>query len=300
MEAKPRRGSLIGPVILIGLGVVFLLDNLGVVHWDIWQIVFRLWPVLLIAAGLDLVVGRRSTAGTLVVVLVMIGLIFAGVWLLSDSLSGAAQTEAIRQVTQDAQRAEVEIDGTVGTLRVGTHEETGVLILGSVDLAPGEDLRTDFRVDEGTAFYTLGSRSVWRIPGWGGLGERVWDLRLSRELPMRLSVSAGVGETALDLAGLQATEVTLSAGVGRSTITLPATGKYSATIDSGVGEVTIVLPQGLAARITLSTGIGDVQIADDFQREGDVYVSPGFETSQNRVELDISGGIGRIVVKAGG
>lgn len=300
MEAKPRRGSLIGPVILIGLGVVFLLDNLGVVHWDIWQIVFRLWPVLLIAAGLDLVVGRRSTAGTIVVILVMVGLIFAGVWLLSDSLSGTAQTETLRQATQDAQRAEVEIDGSVGTLRVGTHDEPGVLILGTAELSPGEELRKDFRVQDGTAFYTLGSRSVWRIPSWGGFGERVWGLRVSRELLMRLSVSAGVGETMLDLAELQATEVTLSAGVGRSTITLPATGRYSATIDSGVGEVTIHLPRGLAARITVSTGIGDVEVEGDFQRDGDVYVSPGFETAQNRVVLDISGGIGRIVVKAGG
>jgi hypothetical protein len=300
MEAKPRRGSLIGPVILIGLGVVFLLDNLGVVHWDIWQIVFRLWPVLLIAAGLDLVVGRRSTAGTIVVVLVMVGLIFAGVWLLSDSLSGTAQTETIRQAAQDAQRAEVEIDGSVGTLRVSTHAEPGVLIMGTADLSQGEELRKQFRVQDGTAFYSVGSRSVWRIPSWGGFGERVWDLRVSRELPMRLSVSAGVGETILDLAELQATEVTLSAGVGRSIITLPATGKYSATIDSGVGEITIHLPRGLAARITVSTGIGDVEVVGDFLRDGDVYVSPGFETAQNRVELDISGGIGRIVVKAGG
>ncbi|MEX0789109.1 MAG: DUF5668 domain-containing protein [Anaerolineales bacterium] len=300
MEAKPRRGSLIGPVILIGLGVVFLLDNLGVVHWDIWQIVFRLWPVLLIAAGLDLVVGRRSTAGTLVVVLVMVGLTLAGVWLLSDSLTGTAQTETLRQVGQNAQRAEVEIDGTVGVLRVGTHHEPDVLILGTADLSPGEQLRKDFRVEEGTAYYTLGSRSVWHIPSWGGLGDRVWDLRLSRDLPVRLSVSAGVGETILDLADLQATEVKFSAGVGRSAVTLPATGQYSATIDGGVGEVTIQLPQGLAARITVSTGIGGVEVVGDFQRDGDVYLSPGFETAQNRVELDISGGIGRIVIHSGG
>lgn len=297
MEPKPRRGSLIGPVVLIGLGIVFLLDNLGVVHWDIWQIVFRLWPVLLIAAGLDLVVGRRSTAGTIVVVLVMIGLIVAGVWLLSDSLAGAPQTETLRQTFQNAESAEVEIDGSVGTLRIGTHGETGVLLLGSADLAPGETLRKEYRVENGTAFYSLGSRSVWRFPGWGGITDRLWDLHLTRALPMRLTISAGVGESTLDLAALQATEVTLSAGVGRSTITLPALGRYAAVIDTGVGEVTILLPRGLAARITVSTGIGDVQVVGDFERDDDVYVSPGFADAENRVDLDISGGIGRIIVR---
>ena len=300
MQVKPRRGSLIGPVVLIGLGIAFLLDNLGIVQWDIWEIVFRLWPVLLIAAGVDLVVGRRSTAGTIVVVLVMVGLILAGVWLLSDSLAGAPRTENIRQTVGGAERAEVKIDGSVGRLTVATQSDSGVLILGTVDLAPGEELRKDFRVDDGTAFFTLGSRGNWRIPSWGGVADRVWDIRLSRELPIRLSVSAGVGETTLDLRNLQATEVTLSSGVGRSTITLPAGGHYAAVIDSGVGEMIIQLPAGLAARITVSSGIGQVQVVGDFRREGDVYVSPGFEDAENRVELDISGGIGSITVKGGG
>ena len=55
-----RRGGLIGPVILIGLGSVFLLINLGVLSWSVWTVIFRLWPVLLVAAGLDLLLGRRS------------------------------------------------------------------------------------------------------------------------------------------------------------------------------------------------------------------------------------------------
>ena len=54
---RNRRGGLIGPLILIGLGVVFLLNNLGILDWSIWEILLRLWPVLLVAAGLDLILG---------------------------------------------------------------------------------------------------------------------------------------------------------------------------------------------------------------------------------------------------
>ena len=65
MEGKTRRGGLVGPIILITLGVVFLMNNLGVLDWSVWVVIFRLWPVLLVAAGLDLLLGRRSVWGSL-------------------------------------------------------------------------------------------------------------------------------------------------------------------------------------------------------------------------------------------
>jgi hypothetical protein len=45
-----------GGVILIGLGIVFLLDNLGLISWD-WA---QLWPVILIVIGVALLLGRLS------------------------------------------------------------------------------------------------------------------------------------------------------------------------------------------------------------------------------------------------
>ena len=70
-----RRGSLVGPLILIGLGVVFLLNNLGALDWNVWEVIFSLWPVLLIAAGLDVLFGRRSGWGALVSLMLIVALL---------------------------------------------------------------------------------------------------------------------------------------------------------------------------------------------------------------------------------
>ena len=78
-RARPeqsRRGSLVGPVILLGLGIVFLLNNLGVLEWSVWEVIFRLWPVLLIAAGLDFLIGRRSVWGSLLALVLQRDLLF--------------------------------------------------------------------------------------------------------------------------------------------------------------------------------------------------------------------------------
>jgi len=49
-----------GAVVLIGLGVIFLLDNLGIFHWH-W--LGRLWPLILIALGLRIVFRNQWVGG---------------------------------------------------------------------------------------------------------------------------------------------------------------------------------------------------------------------------------------------
>ncbi len=50
----------IGAVVLIVVGAVFLLNNLGIAHLSIREIAGTWWPVLLIIAGLSLLLRRRS------------------------------------------------------------------------------------------------------------------------------------------------------------------------------------------------------------------------------------------------
>jgi lia operon protein LiaF len=66
MENARRQGGLFGPVLLIGLGILFLLSNLGLLTLDIGSLIARFWPLILIAIGLDLLLGRRSGLGGLI------------------------------------------------------------------------------------------------------------------------------------------------------------------------------------------------------------------------------------------
>lgn len=49
-----------GAVVLIGLGVLFLLSNAGLFHWN-W--IGKLWPLILIALGIRMYMRRQSAAG---------------------------------------------------------------------------------------------------------------------------------------------------------------------------------------------------------------------------------------------
>ena len=291
-----RRGSLLGPLLLIGAGLLFLLNNFGVIDGNIWPRLLSLWPLLLVAAGLDILIGRRSTAGAILTALIMIALLVGGVWLLStQSTSADLVTHTIRQSLDDAASAEIKISAGAGQLALGPLAEGGALIEGQIALPGNQNLRQDFQVNNGVARYSVrGDGNVRLAPSFDGEN---WSLRLNRDLPTVLEVSTGVGAAALDLERLRLTDLEVEIGVGEVTLTLPRQGVYLARVKGGVGEVTITIPAGLGARIQVDNGLGRVQMPAGYTRQGDTWLSPGYASAADRVDLEVNGGVGSIVVR---
>ena len=111
MNNNTYRRSLVGPVILIGFGVILLLNNLGLLSWTIWDTLFRLWPVILIAIGLDILIGRRSLWGSLLSAALVLAIFGGAIWLFASRPAGgeAVTTEQISQPLG----GDVSLDGTV-------------------------------------------------------------------------------------------------------------------------------------------------------------------------------------------
>ena len=56
-EKKQKKiGNLSGGFVLITLGIIFVLNNLGFLPWSVWETLWKLWPVFLILAGIEILV----------------------------------------------------------------------------------------------------------------------------------------------------------------------------------------------------------------------------------------------------
>jgi hypothetical protein len=149
---------------LIGAGTVLLLSNTGRLPWDVWQTLLSLWPVLLIAAGLDLLFGRRSTWGALLAALlalaVLVGALYTG--LTQTKAEAVYRTQSISQPLVGATSAEVTIGFGAGALNLDAlTEASGNLVEGRLELGPQEQISTSFNKPGGAAVYDLKSRNAW-------------------------------------------------------------------------------------------------------------------------------------------
>jgi len=60
LDGLYQRHGWVGPLVGIGLGTVLLLGNLHYLQWDSLDLLLRLWPVLLVAWGLDIAFGNDN------------------------------------------------------------------------------------------------------------------------------------------------------------------------------------------------------------------------------------------------
>lgn len=291
-ETDRRRHlpGIVGPTILIGAGAILLLNTTGLVDWDIWAVMWRLWPVILIAVGLDILIGRRSVAASALVAATMLVVMIGGAWALASGMTPEA-TETIAQPRNGISRADVTISPAAADLRIAAGSDGGMLVTGTVDRARGQRLVQDYQGSGGVGSYTLKTDEA------SGNGDLNWDLQLARDLPISLYVKSGVGRATIDLTGMQLTGLDVDTGAGQTIVTLPTQGRFSANIDAGIGEVIVRVPVGMAVRVHISTGLGNAHVPSGYIQQGDWYVSPNYDTATDRIELDISGGIGRIAVE---
>lgn len=300
MNPPQRRVSLVGPAILIGLGVLFLLNNLGILAWSVWEAIFRLWPILLIAAGLELIIGRRSAWGSLLALLLTLAVLGGALSLFAAGMGTRypVAVEEVRQALEGAARAEITIAPAVGTLHIEALPESARLVEGEIRLGRGERLKRDFAVEDDTATLALRSEGAPFGPFIGGWGvDRAWRLGLNPKVPLQLAISLAMGESNIDLTGLTVSDLEVSMALGRTTLILPEKGRFTAKVESAIGQTTVIVPAGLAASIHVDTGLAHRELPDDYRRRDDFYTSPGYATAANRVDLEVSQAIGSVTVR---
>ena len=162
-----HREGLVGPAILIGLGVVLLMNTLGLWPWSVWWTIIRLWPILLVAAGLDLVLGRRSIWGSLLALVLTLAILAGVLWLFRTGIvAGRTATEEISQALGEATRADVVLAPAVGAVHVKALSESANLVEGAFYLSGGERVRRDFAVAGETARLSLRSEGTLRCIEW--------------------------------------------------------------------------------------------------------------------------------------
>jgi hypothetical protein len=122
-----------------------------------------------------------------------------------------------------------------------------------------------------------------------------WDLQLSNKVPIDLELHFGAGQARLDLASLQLRGVEVNMGVGELDMDLrgPVKHSYNVTIHGGVGQATVRLPVEAAIYAEAHGGIGSINVRG-LQKRGDYWTSESWEKSENRIRVEVHGGIGEI------
>jgi len=323
---RPRRRSIVGPIVLIGFGVLFLMGTIRP-DFDPWWVFWRYWPLLLIFIGLGQIFdhywnrnpdGTRShglsgTALAMIVLLILVIVLgwhgagrawdnehahdwnWGPGWDNNRDWGLHVQHETQSVDLQGAKRVSADIDLPAGTVKLSA--------------GSGKLLDATFAYDDidgkPTVDYTVsgdeGQLNVTQDNGdhthWGSRTDD-WDMHLARGVPIDLKLNMGAGHGDLQLRDIDLShlEVHIGAGELRVDLTGPRTTDLDGTIQGGVGSAVIRLPKDVGVRVNASGGIGSVN-AHGLQRDGDAWVNAMYGKTPATINLTVAGGVGQITLQ---
>ncbi len=267
-----RRDSIFWGVILVVMGGLFLLENLGFLPRgiNVWEI---FWPLLLIGLGVNALLGAVNRRG------------------------GTVDAETLHLPLDGAQQAWVKLVHGAGELRIDDRAAPGELLNGSFG---GGVEKTSRRV--GNEVQLELRLPVGNFPGvfpFDGQDRLNWTVGLNPEIPLRLELEVGASRSRLDLSRMQIKELRISTGASATEIRFPErAGMTQAWIHSGAASVEAEIPSGVSARIHVGGALSGIHVdTARFPQMGGDYQSPDYATAENRLNLDFETGVGSITVR---
>lgn len=265
-----RRSGIFWGVILLVVGSLLLLSNLGIITVDIWSMLLPL------------------------------GLILFGIWVLVGVFSGreAMETQQLRMPLDESSDVNMQIHFGAGKLQIADDAAPGILLEGTFT-GGVETTRSERNGRTSLELRPRWNRSwVWGAPwNWSNRGYE-WTMALSREKPVALRVQTGACDTSINLGQTQLKELWLSTGASSTDVVLPARAGYSRVkLEAGAASITLRIPDGVAARVHTQSGISSIDVnTARFPRVGDVYQSNEYETAEHKLDIDVQVGVGSVTI----
>jgi hypothetical protein len=253
-----------GLAILI-FGILLLLDNLGLLPFNPWMVVV---PIGLILLGASFIWGSIHRTNT--------------------------EEELLVVPLEEAVNGQIKFKFGAGRITVGSGASEGNFLNGKFSGGVEKKITST-----GQSLELVLSVPPQNGPFQWSPGDSFnWDIKVTRSIPLSLEFDGGAAEIKFDLSDLLVENLSFKTGASSSEIVLPGSAGFThANINTGAASVVVKFPPGVSGRIRSKSALASVIIDKSrFPKLGEVYVSPDWDTALNKVDLEVSLGVGSIEI----
>lgn len=309
-----RKPSLLWPLLLIAIGIILLLSNLGILPSDTINLLWRFWPLIFIIMGLEALLGRRSRIGKVIasiLTLLLIGGAFGFILIaqyvpeyIQQLKANPIKSETIQLLREDIQTAKITIDWSSGPARLYALSDSNYLIDGHIDYYGNLVFEVNSQASQAEVFLDTKINSVFLTFNTPRTQQTKWDIGLHPAVALDLELDASSGSSVYDLSGLQIQTLQVDASSGPLEIILPEAGRIEkGFIDGASGPIDLILPETIEVQLTLETGSGPFIPTSRLQlhptggdEDTQVWVTKNYPT-QHYINLQIDQGSGSITIQ---
>lgn len=315
-----HRGLLFWGLALITGGAVALAAQQNYIDRDLLAGAWRLWPLILVAIGLSILLRHTPAAivGTIVAALVVgtAGGALIAVGPGTFNCGGASPTNLTTRQGAFGDSASVQLDFNCGTLNVGMDDTDGWTV------ASGERNGTPAKIIADSD--NLEIRSSNNDSNWFDQGRQRWNVTLPTATSYELleimpnaadtmvdlgggtftivSIHPNAGSLFLDLTDAQVRELGMSLNAGSASIVIGSGLDMTGSLSVNAGSIELCTTGDVALRITndssftFSTNLDET----DLVKSGSTWSTADYEGSSRQVRIQLSGNAGSFALNPEG
>ena len=307
-----NRGLLFWGLALVTAGIVALGVQQGYLDESILGGAWRLWPVILIAIGLSIILSRTAfgvlgTVVAAVVVGVVAGSVLAAGPFVTGCAGGDVESAALTPSSGafEADAVQVDLDFSCGSLALAMGDAASWSANVGRTRGPLAEVTGDagsLRIStEGGSMFdaggqrwvvTLGADPTYELTASINAASSTMDLTDAAFAAMNLEPNAG--DITVNLSGATVENLDVGLNAGNASITVDEGSSVSGSLETNAGSLELCATPGTAVRISLESNVafGHNLGDSDLVRSRDTWTSEGFETAETKVDLRLSGNAG--------
>ena len=286
-------GKFIWGIIVLAIGFIFLAINFGFLDSSVWAQIWKLWPILIIVVGVSIISGAVAKwvqiVLSILVIIIVVGAIIWSIWPLGQENSTSTQTIS-ESINESADEASIEIKTGAADIKIGGGSK--MLVEGTVKsnfLSTEVQRKLQDKADE----LTILSHSI-RSSFWGGKNN--WDLSLSEDFPIKLTLETGAVDAKLNLAKTKITDLAVRSGASSYEIELgDKSDLIKGEVSIGASSLKLRVPKSTGIKITADTGVSSNNFSkEELIKNDNVYETADFDKAAKKVEIELKTGASSI------
>ncbi|HZK00175.1 MAG TPA: DUF5668 domain-containing protein [Tissierellaceae bacterium] len=288
------KNKVIAGVILIVIGVLLLLINLGYLSFDIFFSLFNLWPLILIAIGINIIFKNDRTVslitwGLFFVIIIIYAIFTQGA---SDSNIGSSLSFDNIIIEKHPETKYGELDLEIGASKL-SFDSTDQDLLTADIRGRQVDYREDHKNNYETAIIDIETRTFRTTKAQNINSE--YNFYINEDVIWDMNFNMGAISGELNLEDIPVRNLDLDSGAVDLTFILGNKHDLDFEIDTGASDLSFIFPRDVGLKIKMDIALSDTNINDlALIRKGDYYISQNYDDADVVINLDIDMGIGNI------
>lgn len=286
-------------LLLVLVGVLFILSNFGIATVN-WGHLWRLWPLLIIMAGLSML-SMRGWLWRVVSFIAIVSAIALIVWVaifqslpIQKSDSNNLFKTDISKMSDDVTEADIDIKAGAGNININSSIQKQI-VTAQLESSLSSVSQTNSLLNN-TQLIGLTMRSNKDL-SFNNINNN-WDIVLTRELPIGVALDTGASNVDIDLSQAKLNDLSIKSGASNLSVKLgDLMDNVSVNTDAGASSIRFVLPKSTGVSLKIDGGLNSKQLADLVEVGANNYQSPGYDAAPKHINITSKVGVSSLTIQ---